>query len=155
MNSYTPSGFPPTERVLPAVRSGAAEPVPLLPEPRRLAGQGLRGEPAHLREEAPRDRGEAAEAEDQHRGPPAKGAGGEPGSSLSAAGPPGLLGVRGRGLGTSCCLLPTHRNLWFQPWLHSILTRRAEVVRLPGPPPSQAHGIILCPCLDISVNILV
>lgn len=40
-------------------------------------------------------------------------------------------------------------GIWFQPWLHSILTRRAEVVQLPGPPPSQAHGIILCPCLDI------
>ncbi|XP_036210008.1 ATPase MORC2 isoform X9 [Myotis myotis] len=64
-------------------------------------------------------------------------------------------GKWGGGLGTSCCLFPTHRNLWFQPWLHSILTRRAEVVRLPGPPPSQAHGIILCPCLNISVDNLV
>ena len=32
---------------------------------------------------------------------------------------------KGGGLGTSRSLFPTHRNLWFQPWLHSILTRRA------------------------------
>lgn len=56
----------------------------------------------------------------------------------------------GWGLGTSCSLLPTHRNLWFHPWRHSILTRRAgggtAAWASSQPDPTVSD---FCPCLDM------